>query len=304
VSASSRRPPDVAAPDAAAQPLPPAVEAALEPLDALVELFQRHPDPAVQARAVALLQCVDALHRSGLRRLAELLQVAGLRRRALDDPEVRLLFDLYDLDEDGERVRADAVLAATVRPYVESHGGRLEVVAAEAGVVTVRLSGACHGCAGSAATLRHLVEQSLREAMPDFVRLDVAEPAPPTPGSFIPIASIAERPRLVWHAAAAAADVPAAGMLGIEVAGEPVLLVDAGGELYAYRDACPGTPFPVRGGRVENGAVVCPWHGCRFAVRGGKRLDREGAGLGVVPIAVEDGLVRIGVLGRAERTDA
>ena len=276
--------------------LPPPLGEALGALDELVELFQQHPDPAVRERAVALLRSVDAVHRPGLRRLAELLQAAGLRRRALDDPEVRLLFDLYDLDEDGDRVRAEAVLGADVRPYVESHGGRLEVVAADRGVVTVRLSGACRGCAGSRATLRHLVEQALREAMPGFARLEVADSAPSPPVGFIPLDSIAERPRLTWHRAATTTDVPKGGMLGIEVAGEPVLLVDADGELYAYRDACPGSPFPLRGGRIEDGAVVCPWHGCRFAARGGRRIDRQGPGLGVVPIAVEDGAVRIGVL--------
>lgn len=284
-----------------APPLPESVEAALRQLDDLVELFQRHPDPTVQARAIALLQCVDAVHRPGLRRLADLLQVAGLRRRALDDPEVGLLFDLYDLDQDGEQVRVEAVLDAAVRPYVESHGGRLEVVQVDAGVVTVRLSGACHGCAGSAATLHHLVEQSLRDAMPDFVRLEVDEPPPRTPTNFIPLGSIAERPRLTWHPTVRLEQVPPGGMLGIEVVGEMVVLVDAGGDLYAYRDACPGTPFPLRGGRVELDAVICPWHGCRFAARGGRRLDNDGPGLGVVPVAVENGLVRIGVLGTAER---
>ena len=47
--------------------------------------------------------------------------------------------------------------------------------------------------------------------------------------------------------------------------------------------------------RIDQGTLVCPWHGCRFDLRGGRRVDSSGAGLGVVPIAVDSGRVRIGV---------
>ena len=171
--------------------LPPEVLGALERLDELVKRFEEHPEPAVQERVFELLQCVDAVHRAGLRRLGELLKVAGLQRRALDDPEVRLLFELYELGEGGECQRAEAVLA-TVRPYIESHGGSMEVVEAEAGVVKVCLSGACTGRHGSAATLRHVIEQTLRDGLPGFIRMEVLEtPQPPRaePG-FVPLSSI------------------------------------------------------------------------------------------------------------------
>src|SRR5919202_1793064 len=67
-------------------PLPPELAAALERLDDLVAAFEQHPDPDVRERAVALLQCVDHVHRGGLRRLAELLRLAGLEPPALADP--------------------------------------------------------------------------------------------------------------------------------------------------------------------------------------------------------------------------
>lgn len=166
--------------------LPTDLAAALERLDYLVCTFNEHPDPAVQERAVALLQAVDRIHRGGLRRLADLLRISGLEQPALTDPEIRLLFELYDLTEGGERARADAVLDGA-RPFIESHGGRLDVVRADAGVVTVRLSESCHGCAGSAATLREMVERTLREGLPDFVRMEVVESPSPPAGGFVPL---------------------------------------------------------------------------------------------------------------------
>jgi nitrite reductase/ring-hydroxylating ferredoxin subunit len=86
-------------PDDGSQPLEPALEGALGQLDALVESFENDPDPTVQERGLALLQAVDAVHRSGLGRLASYLERLDgeVRRRALSDPAVRVLLELYDL---------------------------------------------------------------------------------------------------------------------------------------------------------------------------------------------------------------
>ncbi len=81
------------------EPLPNELAAAAMRVDELVRHFEEYPDPLVREPAIELLQRIDALHRVGLRRLAELLRAAGLERRALDDPEVHLLYTLYDLFE-------------------------------------------------------------------------------------------------------------------------------------------------------------------------------------------------------------
>lgn len=73
-----------------------------------------------------------------------------------------------------ERRAADAALA-TIRPYLRSHGGEVEVVEAAGGVVQVRLSRACSGCTASAVTLQEDVEEALREHFPGFVAPDVEE---------------------------------------------------------------------------------------------------------------------------------
>jgi nitrite reductase/ring-hydroxylating ferredoxin subunit len=40
---------------------------------------------------------------------------------------------------------------------------------------------------------------------------------------------------------------------------------------------------------------VCPWHNCAYDARSGKRLDEEGEGLTVVPVAMNDGAVSVAV---------
>ncbi len=287
---------------AADRELPQAVAAAADRLTELVDAFEAHPDVAVVERVFELLRCVDVVHRRGFQRLAELLNVAGLEQRALDDPEVELLFELYGLGEGRERTRAEEVLAG-VRPYIESHGGRLEVVEAEAGVVTVRLSGACQGCRGSTATLRHVIEESLRDGLPGFARLEVQEPPEgvdrhdPVPG-FVPLSALtAPPPRvLVWHNVLSLDEVLPDAVRGVQVEGEHVLLANLGGDLYAYANVCPGSPLPVHAGEVDDGVLRCPWHGCRFDLRSGRRVDGAGRPLHVVPVAVEGRDVRIGQL--------
>ncbi|MBW3623654.1 MAG: NifU family protein [Armatimonadetes bacterium] len=285
--------------------MPPAAPTAVERLDELIQMFEQHPDPLVQERLFELLQCVDIIHRTGLRRLLDLLQIAGLHPRALQEPDIRLLLDLYDLREGGERERADAVLDL-VRPYIESHGGRLEVAEARAGVVKVRLSGACQGCRGSEATLSHVIEQTLRDSLPDFVRMEALESAPPSSGGFIPLTSLiapgsgplepAEHTTLDWHTALHSVDVPEGEVRGVQVEGEPVLIAHIGGEFYGFLNACPEDSQPLDAGRVEGETLECPWHGCRFDLRSGRRLGADASGLIVAPIAVEAGEVRVGVL--------
>lgn len=291
-------------------PLPPEISDAVDRISELVAGFEAEADDGLRARAFDLLRSIDLVHRAGLHRLDELLKAAGLQARAIEDPEVKLLFDLYDLGEGGDRQRAEAVLEA-VAPYIESHGGRLTVLDAEAGVVRVRLSGACSSCQGSTATLRHVVEGALRDGLSDFVRMEVVEAATHEhgighgggsglPAGFIPLDSVRpDKPRLTWHSVFNASAVPSGGLCSVVVEGEAILVANVAGDHYAYRDVCPGSPLGLASAKVEGAILVCPWHGCRFDLRGGRRVLGEGPGLAVVPIAVDGGEVRIGVLARA-----
>ena len=291
--------------------LPPELDDAIDRIADLVAGFEAETDEALQARVFDLLRSIDLVHRAGLRRVDDLLKAAGLQARALDDPEVKLLYDMYDLGEGGEQQRAEAVLAS-VSPYIESHGGQLSVVEAEAGVIRVQLTGACSSCQGSTATLRHVVEGALRDGLSGFVRMEVVEAAAThdhggshaapagQPAGFIPIESLRPvAPRFSWHAVFAATAVSPGELRSVGVEGVAVLVANVGGEHYAYRDICPGSPLGLEAARVEDTVLICPWHDCRFDLRGGRRLVGDGPGLAVVPISVADGEVRIGVLARA-----
>ena len=55
-----------------------------------------------------------------------------------------------------------------VRPMLQRDGGDVELVDVVDGVVTVRLQGACSGCAMSQITLKHGIEKFLKKEIPEI----------------------------------------------------------------------------------------------------------------------------------------
>lgn len=148
----------------------------LEQLLGEVERF----DEAHRTIVFELLDGIDALHRAAIEALGRAVDETVLQDARVSHPAVAWLLHAYGVSVD-EAVAAEAALAE-VRPYLESHGGDVEVVDANDGIVRVRLQGSCSGCTSSAATLAGGVEEALRAGMPGFVRLEVEEDiAPPHP---------------------------------------------------------------------------------------------------------------------------
>ncbi len=57
----------------------------------------------------------------------------------------------------------------TLRPYIASHRGHVEVVDFDEGegLLLLRLGGTCQGCAASTITLKQGIESRLREMVPE-----------------------------------------------------------------------------------------------------------------------------------------
>ena len=58
-----------------------------------------------------------------------------------------------------------------------------------------------------------------------------------------------------------------------EVGGLRVVLVKRGGRVYALGERCSHLGGPLAEGAVHDEAIVCPWHGSRFALEDGRVLD-------------------------------
>ncbi|HTS88646.1 MAG TPA: NifU family protein [Gemmatimonadales bacterium] len=62
----------------------------------------------------------------------------------------------------------------TLRPYIASHRGSVEVVDFDEadGALLLRLGGTCHGCSASTITLKQGIETRLRQLVPEVKRVD------------------------------------------------------------------------------------------------------------------------------------
>jgi Fe-S cluster biogenesis protein NfuA len=134
-------------------------------------------DTRARELAQELVGAVIAMYGDGLRRIVAAIEEsreAGatiLDQLAQDGAVASLLLihDLYPVSLE-ERVRE---ALDTVRPYMESHGGNVELLAIVDGVAHLALQGSCNGCAASRATLEVAIKQALDEHAPDLEGIDV-----------------------------------------------------------------------------------------------------------------------------------
>jgi nitrite reductase/ring-hydroxylating ferredoxin subunit len=63
----------------------------------------------------------------------------------------------------------------------------------------------------------------------------------------------------------------------VEADGTPIVLVRHGGRIHALFETCSHQGGPLSEGKIENGGIVCPWHGSRFALEDGSVLDGPAA---------------------------
>jgi Fe-S cluster biogenesis protein NfuA len=61
-----------------------------------------------------------------------------------------------------------------IRPMLQRDGGDVELVGVIDGIVTVRLKGACAGCAMSQMTLKDGIEKFLKKEIPEIVAVQAA----------------------------------------------------------------------------------------------------------------------------------
>jgi nitrite reductase/ring-hydroxylating ferredoxin subunit len=130
------------------------------------------------------------------------------------------------------------------------------------------------------------------------------QPAPHTnAGGFIPLNRIGGR-KPAWQIAIARTDLAAGTMRSLQIGGTPVLICAIGDEVVAFRNACGRSVLPLHLGTLEGGEIRCPWHGCRFDARSGRRLDSDGPPLETFSTSVRDGVVYIATNAASTRTEA
>ena len=72
------------------------------------------------------------------------------------------------------REKVEAILNE-IRPQLEADGGSVELVDVNHGTVSVRLTGACAGCPMATMTLKGVIEQVLKEQVPEVEEVIAVE---------------------------------------------------------------------------------------------------------------------------------
>lgn len=134
--------------------------------------------------AEALDDHLAAVLRTIVRRLREDPRGAELLYELVDEPEVAAALVKAGIMRPTVAMRALQVIDG-VRPYINSHGGEIELVAIDDGIARVRLSGACSGCSASSITLRNVVSDALREAVPEITSVEEVAPTGGLPAGAI-----------------------------------------------------------------------------------------------------------------------
>ena len=157
-----------------------------------------------------------------------------------------LIHDLYPVDLE-TRVRE---ALATVRPYMESHGGDVELLGIDDGVARLRLEGHCNGCPASAATLELAIKEALEEARARPRRRSRSRASCRPAGrpgrrpgccrSRCPTATARPPPTPTWLALDAAGDVAPGELRTVTLRGAELVVANVAGTLLAYRSACAG----------------------------------------------------------------
>jgi Fe-S cluster biogenesis protein NfuA/nitrite reductase/ring-hydroxylating ferredoxin subunit len=208
------------------------------------------------------------------------------------------------------------VLAAleSVRPYMESHGGGVELLSLDDGVARIHLQGSCSDCSASTVTLELAIKQALEEAAPDLAGLEVEGVAPQMTGLALPMAEPAaggiELPMVMSNGNGSPSPPPATAPAWIDLdglaepaegtlspltlEGQQLVIANVEGTLLAYRDSCADCGGPLRDGELTEGSLACPACGrSYFLPRAGRSLDAERIQLEPVPLLREQGRVRV-----------
>jgi Fe-S cluster biogenesis protein NfuA/nitrite reductase/ring-hydroxylating ferredoxin subunit len=251
----------------------------------------------VEARELAeeLLATMLELYGEGLERIVHALDAAPEVRDGLArDGVVASLLLIHGLHPVPVAARVEAALES-IRPYMESHGGGVELVGLEDGVAHLHLRGSCDGCPASASTLELAIRQALEEAAPDLdgIRVDgVVQTGRPAP---VPASGTEPAVQAAWMELDGVAGLAAGEMTEARVGVVPLLVANVGGTLLAYRNACAGCGAPLHRAELDGGLLTCAGCGRRFELPLAGRAVGEDLGLAPVPLLEDAGRVRVAV---------
>jgi nitrite reductase (NADH) small subunit len=89
-------------------------------------------------------------------------------------------------------------------------------------------------------------------------------------------------------------ELPQPGLVGeFTVSGRALCVANLGAEICVLDGTCPHEGGPLGEGMIEEGRVVCPWHGYAFDVHTGEAADDTDMKAEILEAKVENGELRV-----------
>jgi Fe-S cluster biogenesis protein NfuA/nitrite reductase/ring-hydroxylating ferredoxin subunit len=281
----------------------------MEQIEGLIRKIENLPDPEARTTALALVQALMEFHGTGIERLMEIVAESGEAHAIFDnfaaDNLVGSLLLLYGQHPLPLETRVTQALDK-VRPYLDSHGGNVELLGVTDGVVRLRMQGSCKSCPSSAMTLKLAIEEAIYAVAPDVVAIDAqgvteqpsgtgfvqigksnGSAATPTNGDGSGKAS-------GWAEVSNLTSLAQSAIQMKEVAGRSILFCRLGESFYAYGNSCPGCRQPLKGAQLELTNLICPHCKQQYdVIRAGRGLDQPNLHLEPFPLLFEQGMVKV-----------
>lgn len=271
-------------------------------------------------RAEELVRLVADLYGGGLERLLTILYDLGrLDEEALAalvaDDLVSSLLLVHDLHPYDVTTRVQQALDS-VRPYLGSHGGDVELLSVSDDVVRLRLLGSCDGCPSSSVTLKLAVEGAIEAAAPEISRIDVDTGGEHTAAGSGPViaveslwshletADVEPSAESAWETVPGLVGLADGGVASFSVGETAIVGCRVGSDVYAYLDRCAGCGASlasaslsrILGGPAGDAALRCPSCLAHFSVRrAGACIEQPGLHLDPLPLLVRDGEATVAV---------
>ena len=74
---------------------------------------------------------------------------------------------------------------------------------------------------------------------------------------------------------------------------ESFIVTNISNRFTVFRNECVHQGLSLDGGMIDEGVIVCPWHGFRFEADSGECVSAPGAQLEQMPTRIDDGRVWI-----------
>lgn len=263
----------------------------------LIEEIDALPDEKARDMMQECMQEVLSFYGHGLERILGIISEGNntaakdIYNNMLGDSFVNGLLLIHDLHPFDLRTRLNLALEK-VRPYMDSHGGSVEIISLEDGVAKLRLNGNCKGCPSSSATLELGIKQAIEENCPDLLGLEVEG------ATSINLVSNGKQQTLTyqgWKTITGVNKLTNGEMKPVELSGIQLIVCKVNDQLYAYRNVCPACDLPLNTGKLEGNIVSCKLgHSYDIQQAGKCTLDDE-LHIDPFPLLQENGSIKIAV---------